>query len=68
MFLTTQWLQTSLDRLKEIANLPDNWNGEGSPPTNPDIVEAAEKLLQEIAQEFDCESTHMIIDVVDKTR
>ena len=35
----------ALQSLKEVKRLPDNWNGEETPGTDPEIWETANKLL-----------------------
>ena len=39
------WIYETLARLGEIETLPEDWDGEGSPPTDSLIVVAAEQLL-----------------------
>ena len=39
------WIRSTLPRLQEISDLPDNWDSEGSPRTDPNIVAAATNLL-----------------------
>ena len=39
------WVSEAMAQVKRVADLPDNWDSEGSPGTNPDIVTAALELL-----------------------
>ncbi|KPJ53889.1 MAG: hypothetical protein AMS16_05035 [Planctomycetes bacterium DG_58] len=39
------WVYETLRRVEEIAQLPTNWDGDGSPPSDPTIIVAAEQLL-----------------------
>lgn len=46
------WITKALPRLHKIAALPPNWDGEGSPGTDPEIAQAAEGLLSRLGDDL----------------
>lgn len=42
------WIPHAVKCLDMVAALPDNWNDEGSPKTDPKIIDAAKELLRRI--------------------
>ena len=47
----TDWLTETFLRLKKVAELSNNWDGRGSPGTEPGIVAAAVDLLNRIRED-----------------
>lgn len=45
------WLLCALQSLRDVADLPAGWDGEGSPPLEQPIVEATAHLLANIARQ-----------------
>jgi len=46
------WVVKTLPRLREVASLPDNWDGRGSPRTSGRIVGAAYRLLARLQHDL----------------
>lgn len=46
----TMWSKVARERLKELAMLPENWNGYGSPKIHADSIEESFNLLSEFAK------------------
>ena len=43
-----EWIEKSLPLLQRVAEMPANWDSEGSPPSNQRIVKAARDLLERL--------------------
>ena len=46
----SRWVAAALKRLEKVASLPDDWDGEGSPATDPEIVIAALDLIDRLVR------------------
>lgn len=44
------WSKAATMRLKELAAMPENWNGYGSPPVQPEAIQESFNLLTEFAK------------------
>lgn len=45
------WIIKAMLRLEEVASLRHNWDGQGSPGTNPAVIEAAADILSRLSDE-----------------
>lgn len=45
------WILNAMLRLEEVASLRHNWDGHGSPGTNPAVIEAATDMLSRLSDE-----------------
>jgi hypothetical protein len=43
------WVLSALDRIAKLADLPDNWDGYGSPRIDPRAIEAARRFVARVA-------------------
>ncbi len=50
VLLEGSWAKAARERLKQLSNLPENWNGYGSPTIHTDVIEHALSLLSELAK------------------
>ena len=50
--MNSDWLASSRKRVQKQAALPYDWDGEGSPPPSPEVINASLSLLTVMDQRF----------------